>query len=257
LLPWWGMNCIPWCCLEYLHFHQERCKVLCFTLANSCPSSTFLLIFLLVSWHRVIKWWHLHLGQCVHYRSHSNKFGFMHYFISWDGNEDDDLCKETTLPQLAPNEYVFSLCHRSFYCLHQQMNDFFHWCANMMWVAKATSGPPLAIYMPSVKAKGVDSFVESSCHLYFEACCWCKWGFFQMSRPFLFCIAWPLMGGSVTQVVHLPLCDPLWVLLLWLELGVLLGPLSVFVLSFPLCWVLSLMTFARISLMSFVCIQIG
>ncbi len=56
---------------------------------------------------------------------HLNKFGFMHYFISWDGNEDDDLGKETTLPQLAPNECVFSPCHRSFYYLPQQMDDFF------------------------------------------------------------------------------------------------------------------------------------
>ncbi len=144
------MNCIPWCCLEYLHFHQERCKVSCFTLANSCPSSTFLLIFMLVSWHRVIRWWNLHLGRCVHCWSHLNKFGFRHYFISWDGNKDDDLGKETTLPQLAPIECVFSLCHGSFYCLHQQMDDFFHWCANMTWVAKLTSDPPLAIYKPSI-----------------------------------------------------------------------------------------------------------
>jgi hypothetical protein len=56
-------------------------------------------------------------------------------------------------------------------------------------------------------------------------------------------------GSSGTQVVHLPLCDPLWVLVLWLELGVLLG------LLFPLCWVLSLMKFARVSLMS-VCRQV-
>jgi hypothetical protein len=83
----------------------------------------FLLIFLLVSWHHVIKWWHLHLGRCVHCRSHSNKFGFMHYFVSWDGNEDDNLGKETTLPQLAPNECVFFPCHKSFYCLHQQIDD--------------------------------------------------------------------------------------------------------------------------------------
>jgi len=61
-------------------------------------------------------------------------------------------------------------------------------------------------------------------------------------------------GGSGTQVVHLRLCDPLWALHLCLEPGVLLGPLSLslFVLSFPLCRVLSLRTFARVSLMTFV-----
>jgi hypothetical protein len=74
----------------------------------------------------VIKWWHLHLGWCVYCCwSHSNKFGFTLYFISWDRNEDDDLGKETTFPQLAPNECVFPPCHRSFYCLHQQMDNFF------------------------------------------------------------------------------------------------------------------------------------
>lgn len=83
IAPMVGTNCIPWCCLEYLHFHQKRCRVSCFTIANSCPSSTFPLIFSLANWHHIIEWWHLHLGQCVHCQSRSNKFDLTHYFIFW------------------------------------------------------------------------------------------------------------------------------------------------------------------------------
>ncbi len=73
------------------------------------------------------------------------------------------------------------------------------------------------------------SFLYSLCH-------W--WGFWNPSCSLA--PLWPTLG-----------C----VLLLCLELGVLLGPLSLFFLSFPLGWVLSLMKFARVSLMTLVCIQ--
>jgi len=120
----------------------------------------------------------------------------------------------------------FSL-YKSFYCLHQQMNDFFHWCANMTWVVKATSGPLLAIYMPSIKAKGVDSFVKSSCDLYFEAC----EVSFKFPVPFFFIepCHWWLWNPSCSFA---PFWPTYHVKLLWLELGVLLGPLSLSLCSF-------------------------
>jgi hypothetical protein len=37
-----------------------------------------------------------------------------------------------------------------FSCLHQQVNDFFHQYANMLWSAKCISSPPLVVYMPSI-----------------------------------------------------------------------------------------------------------
>lgn len=48
-------------------------------------------------------------------------------------------------------------------------------------------------------------------------------------------------GDSGTLFAPLPLCDFVWVLLVWLRLGS-----SLFVLPFPLCWVLCLMELARV-----------
>jgi hypothetical protein len=32
-----------------------------------------------------------------------------------------------------------------FRCLHEQVNDFFHQCANMAWLAKGFKDPPISI----------------------------------------------------------------------------------------------------------------
>jgi hypothetical protein len=30
-------------------------------------------------------------------------------------------------------------------CFHQKVDNFLHWCANMVWIAKSTKGPPLSV----------------------------------------------------------------------------------------------------------------
>jgi hypothetical protein len=37
------------------------------------------------------------------------------------------------------------LIMKTFGCLHQEANDFFHRCANMAWLVKGSKGPPLSI----------------------------------------------------------------------------------------------------------------
>ncbi len=71
-----GIDCIPWCCSRCLHLHHEKCGVSCITWTNSCPCTTFLLIFLPVGWHYVINWWHPHHHECCHYSSHLSKIWF-------------------------------------------------------------------------------------------------------------------------------------------------------------------------------------
>jgi hypothetical protein len=39
----------------------------------------------------------------------------------------------------------FPLAIEVFRFLHQQLDAFFHWCANLVWGAKGTKGPPLSI----------------------------------------------------------------------------------------------------------------
>jgi hypothetical protein len=62
LFPWRGMDYILQCSSIYLHLHCKRHKFSCFAWANPCPSTPFLLVFSLTSWHCVISWWHLLFG---------------------------------------------------------------------------------------------------------------------------------------------------------------------------------------------------
>ncbi len=65
-----------------------------------------------------------------------------------------------------------------FGCQHQHMDGFFHWCANMVWLAKGSSGSPLAIWCTFYKQKGFNSFAKSVRWFNFQMHYCCKWGLF-------------------------------------------------------------------------------
>jgi hypothetical protein len=46
--------------------------------------------------------------------------------------------------QHLEDDFIF-LIVKIFECLHQQANDFLHWCANMAWSMKGFGGPLLSI----------------------------------------------------------------------------------------------------------------
>lgn len=47
--------------------------------------------------------------------------------------------------------YVFfPLAIKVFWCLHQQVDDVFHQCANMAWLRKDINGPPLVFYVSAI-----------------------------------------------------------------------------------------------------------
>ncbi len=85
------------------------------------------------------------LWLMFHYQSHMNKFGFVWCFISQGRHNHGYLGKGKTSPRLAPNGCVFPLCHRGIWLLVIKNGWFFHQCANMVWLAKGTSGPPLVV----------------------------------------------------------------------------------------------------------------
>jgi hypothetical protein len=45
--------------------------------------------------------------------------------------------------QHLPNAFL-PLAIKVFVCLHQQVDNFFHWCASMVWLAKGIDGYCLA-----------------------------------------------------------------------------------------------------------------
>jgi hypothetical protein len=56
----------------------------------------------------------------------------------------------------------------------------------IFFIDDTTSGPPLAIYMPSIKTKGVNSFVKSLCHLYLRHVVIASEVSFKFPIPFFF-----------------------------------------------------------------------
>jgi hypothetical protein len=138
------MDYMPQCHLGCLYIHHERHGVSCFVWANSCLSTTFPLVFLLTNLHGVINWWHLHNGWCDHFQSHLNRFGFTCFFL-WGGCYGGESSKNKTLPWSTPNKCISSIAIKVFGCLHQQMDDFFHQCANMAWSAKDIGGLLLVV----------------------------------------------------------------------------------------------------------------
>jgi hypothetical protein len=125
-------NYILWCHSRCLYLHHEKLGVLCFAWANSCPSTTFCLVFLPTSWHHVISGWNSNLGQHGHCWSHLN--GLVSYYIS--ACNVGSSSKGRTLPWLTLGECVSSFATKVFGCLHQYANNFIHWCVNMVCLAK-------------------------------------------------------------------------------------------------------------------------
>ncbi len=114
--------------------------------ANPCPSTTFPLVFSLISWHYVINRWHSHLGWHGHCRSYLNIFDFLNHFIS-----QGDLwwwwlrqMKNFTMIN-TQQDTCLPLAIKVYGCLHQHANDFFHQCVSMTWLAKGTDGLHLRV----------------------------------------------------------------------------------------------------------------
>jgi hypothetical protein len=63
----------------------------------------------------------------------------------------------------------FFLIIEVFGCLHQQVEDFFHGCAVMMWRTKGIRSHPLLI---------LGGVASNTCNFYFEVYYYCKWGIF-------------------------------------------------------------------------------
>ncbi len=114
LSPQRRMDNISWCNLRCFCFRCEGCRVSCFMWADPCPSSPFMLVFLLTGWHRVINWWHLHLGGYGYRRPHSSRLGLSSCLISWGGRNDGSLSKGRTLPWSTLDKHISSPCHKGF-----------------------------------------------------------------------------------------------------------------------------------------------
>jgi hypothetical protein len=54
------------------------------------------------------------------------------YLISWVGHNGDGLSKKKTFNMMNILQMHFAFIIEIFYRLHQQANDFFHHCANMV-----------------------------------------------------------------------------------------------------------------------------
>jgi len=64
--------------------------------------------------------------------SHLSRFDFVCYLISWVGHNGDGLSQKKTFNMMNILQMHFAFIIEIFYRLHQQANDFFHHCANMI-----------------------------------------------------------------------------------------------------------------------------
>jgi hypothetical protein len=60
--------------------------------------------------------------------------------------------------------------------LHQHANNFFYWCANMMWTTMGTKGIPLLV-LCSFYRYSVNGIRENASYLHLEMGCCSKRGF--------------------------------------------------------------------------------
>ncbi len=166
LYPWWGMDCIPWCCWDV---------------------SIFIV--------RDLRFWVL--GDQTHVLlSHAFQWVdimLLVHNVSWGGCNGGDLGKGKTLPWLAPWKCISSPHHKGFWLLSSTRSCFLHQCANMVWSAKGIGGPPLVIScVLCFKQSVLITLYRDQNHFYFETCCHCNWEallglvFFHVSIPFSF-----------------------------------------------------------------------
>jgi hypothetical protein len=90
----------------------------------------------LLSWHCIISWWCPHIGRCCHHQPHSSWFisqivHFQGVAAMVTGQAKDGLYYDQFVIDM-----FFLLTMEGFKCLHQQLDKFLHWCANMAWGAK-------------------------------------------------------------------------------------------------------------------------
>lgn len=69
---------------DRFYIHCERCGVSCFSRIIPHSFATFSSVFFSTSWHCFVGWWHMHIGQCCHCQTHSNKLGITGGYFSWD-----------------------------------------------------------------------------------------------------------------------------------------------------------------------------
>jgi hypothetical protein len=117
----------------------------------------------------------------------------------------------------------------------------FYRCVSMAWLAKATNDLPMVV-VPLI-GRECCSYAKSACRFYFEACCCCTWASSKLadlsgfSPPTsLICFLWLVKPWEH----NCPFVSDFGFLQFWLGLGS-----SLFVLPFPLCWVLSLIKVVR------------
>jgi len=65
--------------------------------------------------------------------------------VSQGGHDGGGLDKGRTYQDKYPTNLFFPLAIEVFECLHQQVDNFLHCCANMAWVAKGLRGLSLSI----------------------------------------------------------------------------------------------------------------
>ncbi len=128
---------------EMFHDHYKRCKFLCLTKIDPCPSIPYPAIFVSSCWHCVNNWWCLHIKRYCHRRPHSSWFAFTCYSFSWDYN-NHDLGEGKFLSWSIFNMFLL-LDVEVFKYFHQQVDKFFHQCANMMWEVKGIVSPCLLV----------------------------------------------------------------------------------------------------------------
>lgn len=171
----------------------------------------------------------------------------MCYFISQGCCNNGSLDKERHYHNQHLMNVFIPLIINFFNCLHQ-MDDFFHWCDNMVWLAEGSGNFPLVILHIFYSQRVSIALQKSVGWLYFETWYHCKWRFFQVyylrfqnCHPSFYDLLLAIGRGSRTWFVLLPLFVHLWDLLFWFKLKSFLS-----FLSFPLLLGVSfLMEFVR------------
>jgi hypothetical protein len=92
---------------------------------------------------------------------------FVNCLFSKNDYDNYNSSKNCVILRLTPPKDDFiHLAVKMFGNLHQQANNFLHWCANMAWLMKGTGSSLLLIIHSFYRQRGVSGSLKSSCHHY-------------------------------------------------------------------------------------------
>jgi len=102
-----------------------------------------------------------------------------------------------------------------FKCLHQQVDEFFHQCANMVWGVKGTLGPPLLVLCTFYKQKVSMALKRAQMIFILKHVIVVNEGLFRLGvflggLPFLYLICFSRLKGVQRLDVPLVVCPFRW-----------------------------------------------